>query len=84
MSAVKRPDSAWLRNFNQSAAKLIQEQSAWGYKVQGLLVTESIYERLTKELGYEPTDILGYVIEIIDPAERIKGDVVLLKGHILN
>lgn len=84
MSGVKRPDSVWLRNFNKSAGDLIREQSSWGYKVQGLLVTESIYERLSKELGYEPTDILGYVIEIIDPSEGIKGDVVLLKGHILN
>lgn len=84
MSAEKRPDSVWLRNFNQSASKLIQEQTAWGYKVQGLIVTESVYDRLTRELGYEPTDIFGYVIEIIDPSEGIKGDVVLIKGHILN
>lgn len=84
MSGEKRPDSVWLRNFNKSAAELIREQSAWGYKVQGLLLTESVYERLSKELGYEPTDVLGYVIEIIDPSENIKGDVVLLKGQILN
>jgi|694.fasta_scaffold02549_2 hypothetical protein len=84
MSGEKRPDSAWLRNFQQSASKLIQEQTEYGYKVQGLIVTESVYDRLTVELGYEPTDIFGYVIEIIDPSEGIKGDVVLIKGHILN
>lgn len=84
MSGVKKPDSTWLRNFNSSAGKLIREQSSWGYKVQGLLLTESVYERLSQELGYEPTDVLGYVIEIIDPSENIKGDVVLLKTQILN
>jgi len=84
MSGVRKPESVWLRNFNKSASDLIREQISWGYKVQGLLVTEGIYNRLTRELGYEPTDIFGYVIEIIDPSEGIKGDVVLLKGHILN
>ena len=84
MSGVKKPDSAWLKNFMRSANSLLADQSEHGYKVQGFLMTESVYDRLSNELGYEPTDVLGYVIEIIDPSEKIEGDVVMLKGQLLN
>jgi hypothetical protein len=87
MSGEQRPDSKWLKNFTRSAGELIAEQTAAGYKIQGFIMTMGIYNKLSDALGYDPTDLLGYVIEILDQTEAEKeeeGDMVLIKGQPLN
>lgn len=87
MSGEKRPDSQWLRNFTKSAGELIKEQTDAGYKVQGFIMTMGIYNRLSNALGYDPTDLLGYVIEILQQTEEEfeeEGDMVMIKGQPLN
>jgi hypothetical protein len=87
MSGHKAPESKWLKNFTRSAGELIEEQTAAGYKIQGFIMTMGIYERLSQALGYDPTDLLGYVIEILEQTEEEyeeEGDMVLIKGQPLN
>lgn len=87
MSGEKVPDSKWLKNFTKSAGVLVEEQIAAGYKVQGFIMTIGIYNRLSEALGYDPTDLLGYVIEILQQTEEEyeeEGDMVLIKGQPLN
>ncbi|NCX93098.1 MAG: hypothetical protein EBX40_00265 [Gammaproteobacteria bacterium] len=87
MSAGRVPESQWLKNFTKSAGELIEEQTAAGYKVQGFIMTMGIYEKLSQALGYDPTDLLGYVIEILEQTEdeyEKEGEMVLIKGQPLN
>jgi hypothetical protein len=87
MSGHKVPESTWLRNFTKSAGELIEEQANAGYKVQGFIMTIGIYDRLSNALGYEPTDLLGYVIEILEQTEaefEKEGEMVFIKGQPLN
>lgn len=87
MSGEKRADSQWLRNFTKSAGELVKQQTEAGYKVQGFIMTMGIYNRLSDALGYDPTDLLGYVIEILQQTEEEheeEGELVMIKGHPLN
>lgn len=87
MSGERRPDSEWLKNFTRSAGELIAEQTAAGYKIQGFIMTLGIYDKLSNALGYDPTDLLGYVIEILEQTEEEhekEGEMVLIKGQPLN
>jgi uncharacterized protein with GYD domain len=87
VSGAKVPESVWLKNFTKSAGELVEEQTNAGYKVQGFLMTIGIYDRLSNALGYDPTDLLGYVIEILHQTEEQyeeEGDMVMIKGHPLN
>lgn len=87
MSGERRPDSEWLKNFTRSAGELIAEQTAAGYKIQGFIMTLGIYDKLSDALGYDPTDLLGYVIEILEQTEEEhekEGEMVLIKGQPLN
>lgn len=83
MSGRAAKDSEWLRNFNSSAAELIQEERIGGYIVQGFVLTEGIYEKLADQLGYEPTDILGYLIEIVEQEDG-EEDFIIIKKEPLN
>jgi hypothetical protein len=50
-------------------------------------MTIGIYNKLADALGYDPTDLLGYVIEILQQTEEEfeeEGDMVMIKGHPLN
>ena len=87
MSGERAPESKWLYNFKKSAGELIAEQTAAGYKVQGFIMTIGIYNKLADALGYDPTDLFGYVIEILQQTEEEfeeEGDMVMIKGHPLN
>lgn len=77
----------WLRNFKNSVTELIKVNRDTGYTVKGLVMTVGIYEKLTKAIGYEPTEFIGYTVEILDQteAEFIKeGEMVFVKGDALN
>jgi len=87
VSGAKVPESVWLKNFTRSAGELVEEQTRAGYKVQGFIMTIGIYNKLSDALGYDPTDLLGYVIEILQQSEEEheeEGDIVLIKGHPIN
>jgi hypothetical protein len=87
MNDRRVPESLWLRNFTKSTGKLIEQHIAQGYKVQGIIMTMGYYNKLSNALGYDPTDLLGYVIEILEQTEadyEAEGDLLLIKGHVLN
>lgn len=80
-------NSVWLRNFNNALGEMIKEQKDNGYTVRSVLMTEAIYNKLSIKLGYNPTDILGYIIEIIEQNEEQRqeeGDIVMISGDPLN
>lgn len=81
------PASEWLKNFTKTASDLVKDNQAQGYQVKGFIMTFGIFDKLTEALGYEPTDFLGYVIELLEQTEdqfRDEGDFVLIKGDALN
>lgn len=87
MSGSAVPASVWLKNFTKTAQVLIKEQKENGYTVQGFIFTIGIYDKLADALGYEPTDFLGYVIEILEQTEedfQKEGEMVFIKGKPIN
>jgi len=87
MSGSIVPPSVWLKNFTRSAQELLKEQKEKGYTVQGFIFTIGIYDKMSEALGYEPTDFLGYVIEILEQTEeefQKEGEMVLIKGKPIN
>ena len=76
--------SVWYKNFSNAAQELIEEQRNEGYLVQGFIVTEGLYQKLTDALGYEPDNLLGYKLEILEQNESElaeEGDMMLVSGQ---
>jgi len=87
MSGVIATESTWLKNFTTTAHALVQDQKAEGYLVQGFIMTVGIYDKLSKAIGYEPNDFLGYVIEILEQTEEEfekEGEMMFVKCKALN
>ena len=84
---VPKDNQAWIKNFNATASKLVREQLKLGFHIQGIVMTENLYFQLSDCLGYPPRDLLGYVIEVLQQSEEEaeqEGDMLYLKGHLLN
>lgn len=67
---------------------MIQEEIDNGAIVQGIIMTQNIYEKLSQAIGYPPVDWLGYIIEVIEqPADQDDDegqDLIMIKGELLN
>lgn len=59
----------WYRNFKKSVSDTVKEQQRNGVKVMYVLVTILIYEKVKKAVGYDPDNINGYLIKVMDPNE---------------
>lgn len=67
---VEKPDpQVWLYNFTCSVSQLILEEIDAGYSVKAVVISRSIFEKMTEITGYEPTQICGYVIELLPELE---------------
>ena len=87
MRSEKVPPSVWLRNFKKSLGELIELNKKNGYIVKRVVMTVGIYDKLAEALQYEPTDILGYVIEIREQTEeqyQLEGDDIGIVGSAIN
>jgi len=80
--------SIWLKNITDSVAMMIQEERDGGNLVQGIIMTENIYNKLAEAIGYPPVDWLGYVIEVVetpeDQDEEDAQDLIMIRGEPLN
>lgn len=84
MRYFKIKPSVWLNNFKVSLNKLINDEILVGKKVTGIIMSVKIYNKLSNELGYKPTDILGYVIEVIEEEAEGSEEIVMIKGFSIN
>lgn len=86
MSGVHIEPSLWLKNITQAVSMMIEEEKNKGALVQGIIMTENIYDKLTKAFGYPPVDWLGYVIEVIenDIDDEDAEELIMIKGSLLN
>lgn len=96
METTKVDPQVWIYNFTLGVAALIKEEIESGYSVKAVVVSASIFKKLTLALGHEPNSICGYVLEVLDENKFIidddyenlsKTDVdgyVGLKSHALN
>lgn len=75
----------WFYNFKGSIAELIDAHLQCGYTVKQIQVSERIYRKCCEALGYEPDNILGYNLAIVDfELENDSGDEVAIAGECLN
>lgn len=85
MSGVKVPPNVWLKNFKNAIQGMIDDEIKAGYSVTGIIMTQGLYQKLNEAYGYECTDFLGYVLEVleneVDQEDDDSQDMVLLKGN---
>ena len=87
MSGKRAPESLWLKNFTKCAEQLINEQRDEGYLVNGLIMTIGLYNKLAEAYGYDPDNLLGYKIKILEQSQEEleeEGDLILVSGKPLN
>lgn len=86
MSGSRVPPNVWLKNFKVAIQGMIDEELASGHSVTGIIVTEGIAIKLNEAHGYECTDFLGYVLDVLEREsdEAELEEMVMLKGHPLN
>lgn len=87
MSGKEAPVSQWLKNFTASVSSLIEEQKSEGYQIKAIILTEGLHKKLCEAHGYEVSDMLGYVINILEQNEEElaeEGQMVLISGDPLN
>lgn len=86
MSGSRVPSSVWLHNFKAAIQGMIDDELSSGHSVTGIIVTEGIAIKLKEAYGYECTDFLGYVLDVLEREsdEAELEEMVMLKGHPLN
>lgn len=62
--------SKWLKNFKKSVSDLIKENGNSKRTCKCLVLTDGLYQILSDNLGYQPTDFMGYKLEITDRTEE--------------
>lgn len=85
MIGSKVPPNVWLKNFKAAIQGMIDEELASGHSVTGIIVTEGIAIKLKEAYGYECTDFLGYVLDVLEREsdEAELEEMVMLKGNTL-
>lgn len=56
----------WYNNFKNSVAELIAETKAEAHRVEAIAMTDDIFRKCTEALGYEPDNLFGYKIEVVE------------------
>lgn len=61
----------WYYNFKKGVSALLKEEIAAGYTVKAIVVSYKIAKKIEDAIGYEPNNILGYKLEILDEQEFV-------------
>lgn len=68
---MKRPSSVeWFNNFRESMSELIIEAKKQKRMIQGIAVSQSIYDKMSEALGHRPNQLLGYRLEVAEFEEE--------------
>lgn len=67
---VRSDPKEWFNNFRESMADLIDEAKKQKRMIQGIAVSQSIYDRMSEALGHRPNQLLGYRLEVAEFEEE--------------
>lgn len=67
---AKADPKEWFNNFRDSMCDLIQEAKKQKRMIQGIAVSQSIYDRMSEALGHRPNQLLGYRLEVAEFEEE--------------
>lgn len=76
------PPDVWFKNFQTGVGILIDEELAKGNTITKIALSRTLHDKCCAIAGYEVTDILGYVVEIVDTG--YEDDEIMIIGSMLN
>lgn len=66
----KKSPKEWFNNFRDSMSDLIVEAKKQKRMIQGIAVSQGIYDRMSEALGHRPNQLLGYKLEVAEFEEE--------------
>lgn len=69
----KNTGQEWYFNLTVGISNLIKEEQQLGYMIKAVVVSSFIASKIENIIGHEPTQICGYVLEILPDVEFEEG-----------